>query len=307
MKSSIEKKVVLTIGVPVYNAEGYIRSLLEELSKIDNPLIEIVLIDDGSQDKSLSICKEYKNDIIRIYSQKNMGPSETRNKIIKISRGKWITFVDSDDIINPEEYSRIILTLNNKNDWYINVMKKSIYNKIKKLKNKRDLISSLIELEVINSPVTKFYKKDVLIKGNVLFDSSISIGEDLLFNMDYSKKSNSLELLNRDMYIIRENQNSLTRRFNKGKYEELMKVNDDCLCLYNNDWKIKNSLIYIRVKNCLSCLKDYKNNKAKLGDEYVGKIKETKIPNKFILNNMRTTFIYWIWKLLPKKVIIKIL
>lgn len=301
------ERITLTIGIPVYNVANHLESLLDELSKINNSSIEIILIDDGSKDRSLEICEKYKSRIIHVYSQKNMGPSKTRNRIIELSKGKWITFIDSDDMINSEKYCKLLPILDNKTDWYINITRKDLYNKMVSIKNHCSLLSSLIEEEIINSPVAKFYKKDIIKKQKLSFDSSISIGEDLLFNMNYSRKSKKLKLLNEDLYEIKENPGSLTRRFNKNKYDELIKVNNDCQIIYANNKRIINSLIYIRVKNCLSCLRDYKNNRANTEISYARQIIQTNIQRKVFLNNFKTTFVYWVWKIMPKKIIIKLL
>lgn len=299
--------IVLTIGVPIYNAEQNIGNLLSELMKIDSESVEVVLVDDGSKDDSLKICKQYQCEKVRVYSQKNIGPSKARNKIIKLARGEWITFIDSDDMITANEYLKVLPELDDKHDWIINIPNKKQYRKILGLKDKNSVLSSLIEHEIINSPVAKFYKNDILKKEKIVFNPIFSIGEDLLFNIEYSKEYRNLKFCNKSLYTIQNVDGSLTRRLNKNKYDELMTVNNLCMNEYKDNNKILNSLVYVRVKNCLSCLRDYSSNKSSFDDGFLNKVKKTKILNKFCLNNFRTTFVYWIWKMIPKSFLTTIL
>ena len=96
---ALQSEIKVSVIMPVYNAENYLRTALD--SVIDQTLreIEIICIDDGSTDKSLEIIKEYqKNDSrIRIVTENNAGPGAARNKGIVRARGKYIAFLDADD------------------------------------------------------------------------------------------------------------------------------------------------------------------------------------------------------------------
>ena len=98
-----EKKVKDTISViiPVYNVEAYIRKSLESVCRQSYKDLEIIIIDDGSTDSSGIICDEYaqKDGRIRVLHKKNGGLSDARNAAIDIAKGGYITFVDSDDFV----------------------------------------------------------------------------------------------------------------------------------------------------------------------------------------------------------------
>ena len=98
------KEKLLSIIVPVYNAERYVDRLLQEFIKQNLEKVEIILIDDGSKDNSFSICNEYanKNESIIVFHQENQGASAARNKGIELAKGKYIVFVDSDDGISEQ-------------------------------------------------------------------------------------------------------------------------------------------------------------------------------------------------------------
>lgn len=99
-----ETRIDVSVIVPVYNVEKYLRQCLESI--IDQTLqnIEILIFNDGSTDDSLKICEEYKkkDKRVRVYSHENRGLGETRNRGIEIARGEYLFFVDSDDYLDEK-------------------------------------------------------------------------------------------------------------------------------------------------------------------------------------------------------------
>ena len=97
MKNNYEPKI--SVIIPIYNAEKYIRIAIQSILKQNFLDFEIICIDDGSIDNSLNICKEEAryDDRIIVLEQKNQGVSSARNKAIKTAKGKYIIFLDSDD------------------------------------------------------------------------------------------------------------------------------------------------------------------------------------------------------------------
>ncbi|MBR6412137.1 MAG: glycosyltransferase [Alphaproteobacteria bacterium] len=89
----------VSVIIPVYNVEKYLRQCLDSVVNQTLKEIEIILIDDGSTDSSLSICKEYekKDWRIQVYTQENKGAGAARNKGLKIAKGEYLSFLDSDD------------------------------------------------------------------------------------------------------------------------------------------------------------------------------------------------------------------
>ncbi len=109
----------LSIIVPVYNVEKYLRRCVDSLLSQNYKDIEIILVDDGSTDSSGDICDEYqkKSDLIHVIHQKNQGLSGARNTGLEVAAGKYIGFVDSDDWVEPDFYTFMIQTaFNNKSD-----------------------------------------------------------------------------------------------------------------------------------------------------------------------------------------------
>lgn len=99
----------VTVVVPVYNVERYLKRCIESLKNQTLKEIEIVLINDGSKDKSGEICNEYasKYENIKVIHQLNRGLSGARNTGIKVAQGEYIGFVDSDDYVEKDMFERL--------------------------------------------------------------------------------------------------------------------------------------------------------------------------------------------------------
>ncbi len=106
----MKKSDMVSVIVPIYNSEKYLRRCLDSIVNQSYKNIEIILIDDGSTDKSGNICDEYaeKDKRIKVVHQKNRGASVARNVGIGNAKGKWITFVDSDDYITADSISYLL-------------------------------------------------------------------------------------------------------------------------------------------------------------------------------------------------------
>lgn len=103
-------KDLISIIVPVYNAENYIDKCLKSLLNQFYKNIEIIIIDDGSCDNTSKICKSFLEDKrIKYFFQNNQGPAASRNKGLVEAKGEWVMFVDSDDIISPQ-FCEVALT-----------------------------------------------------------------------------------------------------------------------------------------------------------------------------------------------------
>ena len=103
----------LSIIIPVYNNESYLRPTLQSVLAQTYPDFEVLAVDDGSTDGSLAICQEFaqKDRRLRIIHKENGGVSSARNRGIEEAVGKYIAFVDGDDCIDPEMYTTMITIL----------------------------------------------------------------------------------------------------------------------------------------------------------------------------------------------------
>ena len=154
----------VSIIIPVYNIEKYVAKCLDSVTNQSYPNLEIIIVDDGSTDNSLKICKEYqkKDKRIKIIHQENKGLSGARNRGFKESTGDFIWFVDGDDYI---EYNslEVIKSYLKKNDIIVFNYKKINGKKELKIKNKKN--DENINIRYMLSCVTawnKVFKREIL-------------------------------------------------------------------------------------------------------------------------------------------------
>lgn len=282
-------KDLVSIVVPIYNSEETLEDTLDSLVSQTYEKIEIILINDGSTDGSLELCQAYKekDNRIKLYTQKNKGVSAARNYGIQESRGTYIVFVDSDDLLNQSAIIELIdIQEEEKSDLIVyniahfsdiktgneNLQSKKYsidyYSKDFFFENE---LSKYIENEKINSPCNKMYKVDILKKKNIFFDENISLAEDLLFNFKYLQTIQNVVIYSKELYYYRvDQQNTLTTKFNEHKYDQLIRVNDlmKSIAIENGDIHLLPSLNKIRIKNIYSVIRDYlENDKNKLENE----------------------------------------
>ena len=176
----------ISIIVPVYNSEKYLNKCINNLIKQTLTDIEIIIINDGSIDNSDKIIRSYKDKRIKYLNKKNEGIAVTRNKGIKKSTGKYITFVDSDDYIDitfcekmfnkaeKEKCDIVICDYYNINNHSKNIRKLNSF-KNSNLKNNPEMIN-LINL----GPCNKIYSSRLLKENKIIFPENIKY-EDVPF------------------------------------------------------------------------------------------------------------------------------
>ena len=100
----------VSVIIPVYNSEKYLKSCIESIRKQTYTDLEIILVDDGSTDKSGKICDEYMKMDTRIVAihQENQGVSTARNNGLKAATGKYVRFIDSDDYIGADNIKNMV-------------------------------------------------------------------------------------------------------------------------------------------------------------------------------------------------------
>ena len=109
----------ISVIIPVYNTEAYLRPLFDSLCRQIFTDFEIVVINDGSTDNSLGVISKYSSFFgprLRIYSQENKGLSSTRNIGISRAKGKYISFIDSDDYISDSFYDILVKNISDDED-----------------------------------------------------------------------------------------------------------------------------------------------------------------------------------------------
>lgn len=186
----------ISIIVPVYNVEKYLHKCIDSVINQSYRNFELILIDDGSTDKSGDICDKYAliDKRIKVLHKKNEGVSIARNIGLEISKSDWCCFIDSDDYVKSSYLESFVLNLSDDVYFYmdrgynIDNGNEIYYQGIPKEKK----ISSMTDLyywgelfHVINSPCMKLFSCQLIKDNNIKFNKDLSYGEDHLFVLDY--------------------------------------------------------------------------------------------------------------------------
>ena len=186
----------LTVVVPVYNSEKYISKCIDSLLKSSYKKFDILLINDGSKDKSLEILRRYekKYDNIKVINQENQGVSKTRNDAIKNVKTKYIMFIDNDDFVDEDYietyYNNII------NTDYV-VVEGGYRRPNSKGKIVKELsINNKYEWSkfMITAPWAKIFDREFLVKNNVEFLVN-NLGEDVYFNLHILMLTDKIKII----------------------------------------------------------------------------------------------------------------
>ena len=231
----MQEKPMISVIVPVYNAEKTLRRCVNSLLDQVFPDAEIILINDGSVDASDELCRMYQEADARIVylKKENGGVSTARNAGLEIARGKYITFVDSDDYVERGYFRTILQLIEQSNpDWiqFSNTLLRGETRTVRQresvsLSEQSDSISEICNLichKSINSLTDKAYRKKLLDKNNLRFCESIEIGEDWSFNVSYACNVHTFVGSRQPLYCVCEDRaDSLSRKPREDLDEQL--------------------------------------------------------------------------------------
>lgn len=202
-KSRESDKPFISVIIPVYNTEEYLRKCLDSVVNQSYKNIEIICVNDGSTDNSLKILNEYaKDNRVKIIDKRNGGVSSARNVGLDNAKGEYISFVDSDDYIELNTYEICHNNLSN-GDYdiltfgYVNEPAKELRTIIP---GDFDACEFLDLRFPIGYSVNSIYKKKIIDENNIRFDENVSIGEDNLFILMFLLKSSKLRLIDNRFY-----------------------------------------------------------------------------------------------------------
>lgn len=253
---------LVSIVVPMYNAEKTIKLCLDSLINQTYNNIEIIVVDDGSKDNGKVIVESYEDSRINFISIENHGVSYARNIGIKSSSGQYVVFCDSDDYVELTYIENLLTGIKETgsdlsicNYTYIKngVSEPKMLNlqgcfQIKEMPTVN--WCELFGTYTINGPVCKIYKKEIINKLNLEFSDEMNFGEDLLFNLRYLFACNSINISNLSEYYYVIQENSITRKFSEKKVKSLEIIYNEykkfisTYCNEDQVWKIfYNSLI----------------------------------------------------------------
>jgi len=210
---------VISVIIPVYNAGKYLSACLQSVVEQTYCDLDIILINDGSTDDSLEICRKFeKNDSrIRVFDQNNSGVSAARNKGISVAKGQWFSFVDSDDYLEPEAYEHCLsLADEHSCDAVCYEFYASFPDREKLHETPKDCYGILDRkqtMKLLHSrlPFTWAYLfRRKLVEG-LRFDTKICRGEDTKFNTEALHRAQNVYFSDKPLYHYVQTEQSACR------------------------------------------------------------------------------------------------
>lgn len=300
---------LISVIIPIYNCEEYIERCIKSVLDQNYSNIELILVNDGSSDKSGEICDKYESidNRVKVIHQANVGVSKTREKATKISKGKWLIFIDSDDYIkndyistlyNEAKLDDIDIVCCNSIDFENKELDEDIrYDEI--IKEKSIILKDYFNLKRYPCVVWgKIIKKDILLQEEF---PHMKYGEDTYLIVKSLLKASKVKLLKYSGYYYTYRENSASNTIKDiDKFKDLIKRDIMIYNLCKNEYeefaysaeeKVIES-IYGLIKNLaiLSRIQDIKESQ-----KYKKMIKSLKV--KKIKVKIKKIIIKTIWNM----------
>lgn len=219
--------MLVSIIMPVYNAERFLRRSIESVISQNYKKIELILVDDGSLDNSKKICEKYaKTDRrIKLIAQKNSGPASARNMGIRYAKGDFVFFLDADDLIEENTLSTLIQIYKKyKTDLTMSNFKKletsgktikqnvtftpegEVFNGELKELNQLEILEFIRHFykypsnHLMSYCWARLYKTEILKNMNLDANKGMRLFEDYVFNLEYLKHADKMTFVNQNLY-----------------------------------------------------------------------------------------------------------
>lgn len=264
----------VSIIIPIYNVEKYLDECIESVIIQTYKNIEIILVNDGSKDRSLEICKKYQllDKRIVLLNKDNEGVSSARNLGLENATGEFVTFIDPDDYIEKNMIERAVIIASKYNadivQWnsYYNkgneqTKRKPITPELLERNNEEiellqlDILSTIYEEKKSNISVGpirgvwgKLYKKDIL--NNIKFDKELYAFEDGLFNLCAFNNAKRIVLFNEYLHHYRINPKSVCNSYKSSWVEQTYKILSKVKSFIDN---VKRKNEFIKLYYVLAC------------------------------------------------------
>lgn len=271
----------ISIVIPAYNCEKYIANCLESIVGQTFRDYEIIAVNDGSTDRTEEILRAFRerDSRLRLFSQKNAGPSAARNAGIRNASGEYIMFCDADDSIDPHtcealyreaEKTSAQLALAGHKVEIIQDGKsageKDYYPLCRETgtvsgEELRSQVSKRFEDGIAHSVCGKLFRRECLETYHIFFDETIDIGEDLLFNLSYLPHVETCGWVNRCLYhyYYRAASDSLATRFQEDTFRKKVRLYHEALRFFEtycaDDLErarhMMNRRLFLEAKECI--------------------------------------------------------
>lgn len=279
---------LVSVVVPVYNSEMYLNKTLDSIVRQTYKELEIIVVNDGSNDNSLSICETFAkvDRRVKIYDNTNHGPSYSRNFGIRKASGKYLVFIDSDDYVDFDYIEKMVMSAeydqkdlvlcNIVLEFYTNdkvVAQKSVANVDSKGLTYNYFVDLRKIYDLTIGPVVKLLRLDIITEHDIRFPENIKFSEDRMLMVQYAKYVQNYGYIDRPMYhyCFRDNL-SLSKSRSKKSFDDAITIlNEEAKYLSNVDADTRNRIVTYNILtyakmfvHCIDGGDNYENYKTRI-------------------------------------------
>lgn len=177
---------LISVVIPVYNAEKYIKHTLESILGQNESRVEVIAVNDGSSDRSLEICNEIQDSRLMVLNQENQGAPSARNHGLSQAKGKYILFFDADDIMCDDLFEKVMPILEDTDadcivGNFYRMSQDSSQIEYKNLDGKKGIYDTYM---MSPYPCCKLYKRETIERYHIVFDP-VRLSQDLNFYLKF--------------------------------------------------------------------------------------------------------------------------
>ena len=218
----MEEQDLISVIIPVYNVELYLDKCLTSVMAQSYRNLQIILVDDGSTDRSGQICDKYEgiDSRIIVIHQENRGVSSARNVALELAAGTYIVFVDSDDFLPEHSIEMRIKNIGFADMLVGNICNISVGGHLQKkemLLDDRNISSNELLWYLFNENICgyqgflfdKLFRLSIINKNQIRFDEHIKMNEDRIFIMKYLLCSGKVQFVSDNLYYYRQREDSV--------------------------------------------------------------------------------------------------
>lgn len=258
----------LTFIMPTYNSASYLKRTLKSVEQMIGTYddkVEILFVDDGSTDETVELLEkevQHKNNY-RFLVTDHGGVSQARNIGLKNAQGKYVTFIDSDDLYTADFVVHFFEQIKQEPDivWEdVQNLNASTYREIKTESERIELMQMVLGLTAVHIQegiASKFYRRKFLLEHDLLFDEEIVISEDTLFILEALNKARSIYISDVEFYVILD-EHSLSR-FNEKVLKSELEYEEKIDALFKNFdvTQVKPILARIKLNGIYTLIRRY--------------------------------------------------
>lgn len=258
----------LSIIIPAYNAEKTVETLLQSIDCSFIEGVEVIIVDDGSSDSTVTIVKDFKSRHtgyhIKLFQKTNDGVSSARNYGLQMASAEHIIFCDSDDELLSGALEVILKYLSIDADWIMYRIRRSdrgqsFHKSWQGQYTNKEIIDNmdgwLTDSGLLNSPVNKVYRNSIITKNKLRFREDLPLGEDLQFNLQYLEAAaGKIIVVEQELYLYNTNESVATVRYYPNYPEHRMAALVLLQAFYQRHGLSSELLDFLYIKYVYACV-----------------------------------------------------